>query len=54
VRLPSWEQVYLALTTFDIVALAPETETHYYWQKSAEWQAARRAAAGHCLQALLK
>jgi aminoglycoside phosphotransferase (APT) family kinase protein len=51
VPLPSWEQVHLALTTFDIVALAPDTETHYYWQKSAEWQAARRAAAGHCLQA---
>ena len=45
VPLPSWEQVHLALTTFDIVALAPETETHYYWQKSAKWQAARRAAA---------
>jgi aminoglycoside phosphotransferase (APT) family kinase protein len=53
VPLPSWEQVHLALTTFDIVALAPETETHYYWQKSAEWQAARRAAARDCLQAQL-
>jgi aminoglycoside phosphotransferase (APT) family kinase protein len=52
--LPSWEQVHLALTTFDIVALAPETETHYYWQKSAEWRAARRAAAHACLRALLK
>ncbi|WP_405071938.1 hypothetical protein OG558_21865 [Kribbella sp. NBC_01510] len=44
VPLPSWEQVHLALTTFDVVALSPETKTHYYWQKSAEWQAARRAA----------
>lgn len=51
--LPSWEQVHFALTAFDIVALAPETESHYYWQKSAEWQAARRAAACHCLRALL-
>ena len=54
VPLPSWEQVHLALTTFDIVALAPETKSHYYWQKSAEWQAARRAAARDCLQAQLK
>ncbi|WP_406049461.1 phosphotransferase family protein [Kribbella sp. NBC_00889] len=54
VPLPSWEQVHLALTTFDIVALAPETKTHYYWQKSAEWQAARRAAARDSLQAQLK
>lgn len=54
VPLPRWEQVHLALTTFDLVALAPETETHYYWQKSAEWQAARRAAARDCLQAQLK
>jgi aminoglycoside phosphotransferase (APT) family kinase protein len=53
VPLPSWEQVHLALTTFDIVALAPESKTHYYWQKSAEWQAARRAAARACLQAQL-
>lgn len=53
VPLPSWEQVHLALTTFDIVALAPETKSHYYWQKSAEWQAARRAAAQDCLQAQL-
>jgi hypothetical protein len=51
--LPSWEQIHLALTTFDIVALAPETETHYYWQKSADWQATRRAAARNCLQTLL-
>ncbi|TDW22631.1 phosphotransferase family protein [Kribbella kalugense] len=54
VPLPSWEQIHLALTTFDIVALAPETKTHYYWQKSAEWQAARRAAARDCLQVLLE
>ncbi|WP_020384998.1 hypothetical protein [Kribbella catacumbae] len=54
VPLPSWEQVHLALTTFDIVALAPETETHYYWQKSPEWQAARRAAARDCLQTQLR
>ncbi|WP_405058635.1 aminoglycoside phosphotransferase family protein [Kribbella sp. NBC_01505] len=54
VPLPSWEQVHLALTTFDIAALAPETETHYYWQKSPEWQAARRAAAQDSLQAQLK
>ncbi|TWD79972.1 phosphotransferase family enzyme [Kribbella amoyensis] len=52
--LPTWDQVHLALTMFDIAALAPETETHYYWQKSAEWQAARRAAARDCLQALLE
>ncbi|WP_432948668.1 hypothetical protein ACQPXM_14355 [Kribbella sp. CA-253562] len=52
--LPSWEQVHLALTTFDNVALAPETKTHYYWQKSAEWQAARRAAARSSLQAQLE
>ncbi|WP_328997658.1 hypothetical protein OHA18_24725 [Kribbella sp. NBC_00709] len=54
VPLPSWEQVHLALTTFDIVALAPETKTHYYWQKSAEWQAARRAAALASLHAQLE
>ncbi|MBM7785328.1 phosphotransferase family protein [Tenggerimyces flavus] len=51
--LPSWNQVHLALTAFDIVALAPETQSHYYWQKSAEWQATRRAAAQACLQELL-
>ncbi|WP_433016671.1 phosphotransferase family protein [Kribbella sp. CA-294648] len=51
--LPAWEQIHLALTTFDIVALAPETQTHYYWQKSPEWQATRRAAAQACLPALL-
>ncbi|MFI5730823.1 phosphotransferase family protein [Kribbella sp. NPDC051587] len=53
VPLPSWEQVHLALTAFDIVALAPETESHYYWQQSPEWRAARRTAARECLQALL-
>ena len=49
--LPTWEQVQLALTAFDITALAPETASHYYWQESAEWQATRRAAAGDCLLA---
>jgi aminoglycoside phosphotransferase (APT) family kinase protein len=53
VPLPGWEQIHLALVTFDIVALAPEIETHYYWQKSADWQATRRAAARDCLQTLL-
>ncbi len=52
--LPSWDQVHLALTTFDIAALAPESKTHYYWQKSPEWQADRRAAAYNCLKALLQ
>lgn len=51
--LPSWEQIQLALTTFDIVALAPETKTHYYWQKGPEWQATRRAQARAHLQTLL-
>ena len=51
--LPTWEQIHLAMTAFDITALAPETETHYYWQHSAEWQATRRAAAGDSLRALL-
>ncbi|TDU87939.1 phosphotransferase family enzyme [Kribbella voronezhensis] len=51
--LPSWEQVHLALTTFDITALAPETKTHYYWQKSPEWQATRRATAQASLKAQL-
>jgi aminoglycoside phosphotransferase (APT) family kinase protein len=54
VPMPSWEQIHLALTAFDIAALAPETKTHYYWQKSPEWQAARRAAARHSLQAHLR
>ncbi len=29
----------LALTTFDIVALAPETETHYYTELTPDRQA---------------
>ncbi|MGC4943916.1 phosphotransferase family protein [Kribbella sp. DT2] len=53
VPLPTWEQVHLALTAFDIVALGPESRTHYYWQKSPEWQAARRAAARDSLRAQL-
>ena len=51
--LPSWEQIQLAMTAFDITALAPETDSHYYWQHSADWQAARRAAARECLLAML-
>jgi aminoglycoside phosphotransferase (APT) family kinase protein len=51
--LPSWEQIQLAMTAFDITALAPETDSHYYWQSSAEWHAARRAAARDCLLAML-
>jgi hypothetical protein len=41
------------MTAFDITALAPETDTHYYWQHSDEWQAARRAAARDSLRAML-
>jgi aminoglycoside phosphotransferase (APT) family kinase protein len=52
-RLPTWEEIHLAMTAFDITALAPDTATHYYWQHSAEWQAARRAAAGDSLRAML-
>lgn len=51
--LPSWEQIQLAMTAFDITALAPETDSHYYWQHSAEWQSARRSAARDCLLAVL-
>ena len=51
--MPTWEQVHLALTAFDITALAPETDTHYNWQHTAEWKATRRAAAGECLLAML-
>jgi aminoglycoside phosphotransferase (APT) family kinase protein len=47
--LPAWEQVHIALTAFDITALAPETESHYYWQQSQEWRRARRDAACECL-----
>jgi len=52
-KLPSWEEVHLALTAFDIMALAPETESHYYWKESAEWRTARRVAAGECLVEML-
>lgn len=51
--LPTWEQVHLALTAFDLAALAPETKSHYYWQASPEWRAARRAAARDSLLAAL-
>jgi len=51
--LPSWEELDLALTAFDITALAPETKSHYYWQESAGWRARRRAAAGDRLLASL-
>ncbi len=51
--LPTWEEIHLAMTAFDLTALAPETHTHYYWQHSAEWRAARRAAACDSLRALL-
>ena len=51
--LPTWEELHVAMTAFDITALAPETKTHYYWQHSAEWKAARRVAAGDSLRAML-
>jgi aminoglycoside phosphotransferase (APT) family kinase protein len=51
--LPSWEEVHLAMTAFDIAALAPETDAHYYWQHGDEWQAARRTAARDSLRAML-
>ena len=51
--LPTWEEIHLAMTAFDITALAPETHTHYYWQHSDAWKAARRAAAGDSLRAML-
>ena len=52
--LPSWEQIHLALTTFDIAALDPQQQQwHYYWQKSTEWRSERRAVARDCLRALL-
>jgi aminoglycoside phosphotransferase (APT) family kinase protein len=51
--LPTWDAVQLALTAFDITALAPETRSHYYWQASAEWRDVRRAAAGERLVAML-
>lgn len=51
--LPAWEDIHLALTAFEITALAPETRSHYHWQESAVWRAARRAAAGEALQAML-
>jgi aminoglycoside phosphotransferase (APT) family kinase protein len=51
--LPTWEELHLAMTAFDLTALAPERGTHYYWQHSDEWRAARRAAAGDSLRAML-
>jgi hypothetical protein len=51
--LPTWEEIHLAMTAFDITALALETDTHYYWQHSDEWRAARRAAARDSLRAML-
>jgi aminoglycoside phosphotransferase (APT) family kinase protein len=51
--LPAWGAVQLALAAFDITALAPETRSHYYWQASPQWRAARRAAAGERLLAML-
>lgn len=53
-NLPGWEQIHLALTAFDIAALAPETRTHYYWQKDAEWRSARRNMAGESLRKTLE
>jgi len=51
--LPTWDEICLALTAFDITALAPETRSHYYWQESPEWRAARRFAARAALLAAL-
>ncbi len=51
--LPVWEHVHLALLAFDINALAPDTRSHYHWQESPSWRAARRAAAGEALRAIL-
>jgi aminoglycoside phosphotransferase (APT) family kinase protein len=51
--LPTWEEIHLAMTAFDIAALAPERGTHYYWQHSDEWREARRAAARDSLRAML-
>lgn len=50
---PTWEQIHMALTAFDVIALAPETDTHYNWQHSADWKAARRAAARDALLDML-
>jgi aminoglycoside phosphotransferase (APT) family kinase protein len=54
VPLPAWDQVQLALTAFDITALAPEVQSQYFWHQGTEWRAERRAAAIDCLRALLR
>jgi len=51
--LPTWDEICLALTAFDITVLAPETRSHYHWQESPEWRAARRSAARDALLAAL-
>jgi aminoglycoside phosphotransferase (APT) family kinase protein len=51
--LPPWEAIHLAMTAFDLTALAPETRSHYYWAASAAQRATRRAAARDCLLAVL-
>jgi hypothetical protein len=51
--LPTWDGIHLAMAAFDITALAPETNTHYYWQHGDAWRAARRAAACDSLRARL-
>ena len=53
VPLPTWEQVHMALTAFDITAFGPETDSHYYWQHSKEWRAARREEARDSLLAMI-
>ncbi len=53
VPLLTWDELYLALTAFDITALAPESRSHYHWQESPEWRAARRSAARAALLAAL-
>lgn len=52
--LPNWEQVQLAMTAFDIAALAPAANVHYNWSHTTEWKGSRRAAAGDCLRAMLR
>jgi aminoglycoside phosphotransferase (APT) family kinase protein len=52
--LPAWDQVHLALTAFDITALAPEVLSQYFWHQGTEWRAKRRAAAVDCLRTLLR
>ena len=51
--LPAWDEIHMAMTAFDITALAPETKTHYYWQHSAEWRAQRHVAARDSLRAMI-